>query len=268
MEWMATGRWTRKDRTLYYWCTRWPGRELAIGGLTGRLERVRILGVRSARSPSFEQSANRLVIRGLPATCPDRIAQVGVLAMKFRTVPVQRLGAGCVLLPKSAAEVALTWRSAFVRSWRLSRLVRRPAGGVAAARAVRPCDDLNWSRIDANTDGFVNVHDWFGNADGIVYLSNRFAVDRPGTWVLSLGHDGGARVFVDGRSVLCEPKRVNPATPGRSRVTVTWGRGVHDVIVALDTDAGMGWGIFFRFEIAERRRKEGAKAVFPKPVKK
>ncbi len=33
MEWMPTGGWTLKGNTAYFWCSRWPGQELAIGGL-------------------------------------------------------------------------------------------------------------------------------------------------------------------------------------------------------------------------------------------
>ena len=30
---MPTGQWTIKGNTGYYWCNRWPGQELVIGGL-------------------------------------------------------------------------------------------------------------------------------------------------------------------------------------------------------------------------------------------
>ena len=33
VEWLPTGAWTVRGKTAYFWCTRWPGRELAIGGL-------------------------------------------------------------------------------------------------------------------------------------------------------------------------------------------------------------------------------------------
>ena len=96
MEWMHTGTWTRKGKTLYCWVTRWPGKELAIGGLTSKLRAARLLS--DGRALRFTQAGNRLVLRGLPATCPDKIAKVAVIEMQFKSVPKQRLGAGYVLL--------------------------------------------------------------------------------------------------------------------------------------------------------------------------
>lgn len=96
MEWSWTGTWTRRGKTLYFWCTRWPGRELAIGGLTEKLVSVRLYP--DGRPLRFTQTSDRLVIRGLPEKCPDRIAGVQPLELVFRKVPRQRLGCGCVLL--------------------------------------------------------------------------------------------------------------------------------------------------------------------------
>ncbi len=97
MEWMTTGAWTRKGRTAYFWITRgWPGRELAFGGLQSKLRRARLLP-RGQWLP-FRQAGNRLVIRGLPRKCPDRIAGLAILQMDFQSQPRQKLGPGCVLL--------------------------------------------------------------------------------------------------------------------------------------------------------------------------
>ena len=96
MEWMPTGNWTRKGKTLYYWVTRWPGSELAIGGLQGRLKRAVL--VADGRPLEFTQTKDRVVLRGLPARCPDRIAQVSLVRMDFASVPRQVLGTGCVVL--------------------------------------------------------------------------------------------------------------------------------------------------------------------------
>ena len=38
MEWMPTGQWTLKGNTAYFWCTRWPGEELVIGGLRSKVQ--------------------------------------------------------------------------------------------------------------------------------------------------------------------------------------------------------------------------------------
>jgi len=97
LEWLPTGTWTRKGNTLYFWCTRWPGKELAIGGLTEKLKSARVLP--NGKPLAFTQKKDRLVISGLPASCPDKVAGVALIEMEFRKVPQQKLGAGCVLLP-------------------------------------------------------------------------------------------------------------------------------------------------------------------------
>jgi hypothetical protein len=96
MEWMPTGQWTIKGNTAFYWCTRWPGSELAIGGLRVKVLQASILA--TGESVSFEQTENRLVLKGLPATNPDEIAGVTVIALECDGPPRQVLGAGCVVL--------------------------------------------------------------------------------------------------------------------------------------------------------------------------
>lgn len=96
MEWMLTGWWTRKLNTMYYWCTRWPGTELAIGGLKSRLKKASFLD--TGKKISFIQTKKRLVLCGLPEKCPDKTAQIAVIRLEFASKPRQALGNGYVLL--------------------------------------------------------------------------------------------------------------------------------------------------------------------------
>jgi alpha-L-fucosidase len=96
MDWMPTGQWTIKGNTAYYWCTRWPGETLVIGGLQTKVEKVSILA--TGQEAAFEQSEQRLVIGGLPAENPDATAGVTVLKIECAEPPRQVLGAGCVVL--------------------------------------------------------------------------------------------------------------------------------------------------------------------------
>jgi len=91
-----TGRWSLKGKTAYYWCDRWPGGELAIGGLRTKLVRASYLA--TGKPIRFRQSRDRLILRGLPKSNPDRIAGVCVLKLEFTSKPRQVLGAGCVVL--------------------------------------------------------------------------------------------------------------------------------------------------------------------------
>ncbi len=96
MEWMPTGAWTIKGNTAYYWCNRWPGRELAIGGLQMKVNRASLLA--TGEPITFEQTENRLILKGLPDANPDKIAGVSVIKLECASAPRQVLGAGYVVL--------------------------------------------------------------------------------------------------------------------------------------------------------------------------
>jgi alpha-L-fucosidase len=97
VEWLPTGTWTIKGNTAYFWCTRWPGCELVIGGLTVKVKAASFLA--SGQPITFEQSENRLVLKNLPYHDPDPIAGVTVIKLECDGPPSQKLGAGCVVLP-------------------------------------------------------------------------------------------------------------------------------------------------------------------------
>jgi alpha-L-fucosidase len=90
------GRWTRKGKVGYLWVSRWPGREIALGGFRSKLKKASFLT--TGKAIKFSQKSNRLVLTGLPKSSPDKIAGVTVLKLEFASVPKQQLGAGCVLL--------------------------------------------------------------------------------------------------------------------------------------------------------------------------
>ena len=96
MDWPVTGEWTLKGQAAYYWTGRWVGSELVIGGLLTRVRRITILGREG--EVSFEQTRDRLVMKGLPATTPDDIAGWAVVKIEFEAPPRQVLGHGCVII--------------------------------------------------------------------------------------------------------------------------------------------------------------------------
>lgn len=98
MEWMHTGAWTVKGNNAYYWCTRWPGSEIALGGLQVKVQEASILA--TGEPVAFEQSDNRLLLKGLPEKNPDELAQVTVIKLVCDAPPRQALGAGYVVLPR------------------------------------------------------------------------------------------------------------------------------------------------------------------------
>ena len=98
MEWMPCGQWTLKGKSACFWASRWPGKELAIGGLKTKVKRASYLA--TGKPIRFEQTGNRLVLKGLPRSSPDRIAGVTVIKLACESKPRQVLGAGYVVLKK------------------------------------------------------------------------------------------------------------------------------------------------------------------------
>jgi len=92
-EWGITGAFTCKGNIAYYHCNRWPGKELAIGGLQNKVLSARLMGGPKVR---FKQEGPRLVLRGLPEQAPDPLATV--IEIECDGTPKQVLGAGHALL--------------------------------------------------------------------------------------------------------------------------------------------------------------------------
>ena len=95
-EWMPTGEFTLNGNTAYYWCNRWPGSELVIGGIQVKVLKATLLA--TGATVGFEQTENRLVLKGLPETNPDPIAGVSIIKLECDAPMRHVLGAGCVLL--------------------------------------------------------------------------------------------------------------------------------------------------------------------------
>ena len=90
---LITGTFTRRGQTLYFHCHRWPGEELALGGLRNEVLAARFFG---GEEIQFTQQADRLVLHGLPAEAPDPLATV--IELEVSGEPKHKLAAGCVLL--------------------------------------------------------------------------------------------------------------------------------------------------------------------------
>jgi len=96
LEWIPLGGWTRKGKSAYFWCDRWPGSEITLGGFRSKLKTATLLA--SGKSLRFEQKGQRLTLRGLPKSNPDRIANITIIKMDFASLPKQKLGPGCVII--------------------------------------------------------------------------------------------------------------------------------------------------------------------------
>jgi len=200
---------------------------------------------------------------GYPATAPGEDGSLVTVWYCSGVSAHQRYHVGVSVW--RLAEVEEAAYSAPVCEWVVSALQPK-TGGIADAPCRGLDTSLGWTPIPANRDRFVNVHDRLGDADGLVYFAQRFQVPQPGRWELRLGHDGGARVFLDGRPVLVNPDTRNPAVPDRARVDVALDKGEHEIVIAFDTAAGRGWGIFSSWVIPPAQRVATGEQLFPSVV--
>ncbi|MDD5678130.1 MAG: GH116 family glycosyl hydrolase [Kiritimatiellae bacterium] len=135
--------------------------------------------------------------------------------------------------------------SPYVASWQISRLFPI-AGGIAEAPCARLADDLDWKNATMTRGYYANAYERFGAADGFVYIGTRVCVATAGHWVFSIGHDGGMRLFVDGRPTVAKAERESPHRPGRTEVVATMDAGEHEIMFAFEL-CGFGWGVSLSF---------------------
>lgn len=95
---LSIGDWTVKGRVGYFWVIRWPGGNLGIGGLKTKV--LQVTDLASQRPVRFEQTPERLVLKGLPRKSPDSVAQMAVYRIQFSGIPRQDMDMGYERLPK------------------------------------------------------------------------------------------------------------------------------------------------------------------------
>ncbi len=81
----ACGGFTRKGKTAYFWCKHWPGSEFAFGGIRTKLEKASFLV--GGKRIKFEQTKNRLILKGMPKSSPDKIGGTTVIKLQFKSTP-------------------------------------------------------------------------------------------------------------------------------------------------------------------------------------
>jgi len=133
-----------------------------------------------------------------------------------------------------------------VASWQISRVFPRTVP-VVEMPCVKLADPLDWQPAKM-FNYLANAHARFNTQDGMTYIGTRVRVAAAGTWIFSIGHDGGMRLFVDGQPAAAEGRRENPHRPGRTEVTVALDKGEHELMFVLDLSGGGGWGISLAFK--------------------
>jgi len=263
METTTVGDWTARGNTRYLWMRQWPGTSFAVGGLTRRPRRARLLPNGRDLSLRWEAADGRVVVDGLPDACPDRDTGYAVLAFEFDGPVVQVLGP--LMKPKRPipAYIPGLRSGPYVASWQLSRLHVRPADGVAEIASARLDEPRDWRPLAVpGSEGVANLHRTFARIDGIAYLATRLRVPSAGRWRLWIGHDGGVRAFVDGRPVLSVPE-AGALREDRSSCVVDLTTGLHELCLAFDVACGQYLSCCW--EAPEGQRLPPL-AAFPTPV--
>jgi uncharacterized protein (DUF608 family) len=128
--------------------------------------------------------------------------------------------------------------------WQVSRV--QPPLDITAAPYVGLEQDAGWEAVASN-QGFIDVHQMRADR-GFVYLARRVRFEQATKKILHVGHDGGARLFVDGKAMAATGGTINPAPPKRTRATLDFAAGEHEICVALDRANGCGYGIYVSLE--------------------
>ena len=79
------GDFSARGRKVYFWCRYWAGTEIGLGGFVTKLKSARFLD--GGRKIRFEQKGPRIVLKDLPARCPDKIAGIAVIELEFTSRP-------------------------------------------------------------------------------------------------------------------------------------------------------------------------------------
>ena len=87
----ACGSFSQKGNTAYFWCRFWPGRQIPLGGFKTKLRKASFLA--TGKPIRFTQEGARIILKGLPAASPDKLAGVTIIKLEFASKPRQTFAA-------------------------------------------------------------------------------------------------------------------------------------------------------------------------------
>lgn len=92
--WVPYGKWTLKGNVGYFWCRHWPGREVHIVETKTRVKRVTYL--KTGKPVKFSWKPGHIVLKGLPAKNPDKLAYTTIFRIEFAGKPRRSPSTGLV----------------------------------------------------------------------------------------------------------------------------------------------------------------------------
>ncbi len=117
------------------------------------------------------------------------------------------------------------------------------------------------------TDNFCDRHPELEKAGAaLVYYVARIRCKTAMRLSMNLGYDGPTKAWIDGKQVFFDPNGTNPANVDKARVPFAASKGEHEIVVALDSNKGLAWGIYLRFERLDLSRREMGKGARPESL--
>ncbi len=160
---------------------------------------------------------------------------------------------------------SLRWSTPYFDKAQVSPLFAKPSAGLKAVKPTSLSADIPWALLSAHPDarGFLKLKSHFADKEGFAYIAFRINASQTAAYDLWLGHDGGVHVWVNAKSVHLDPALKNPSAPDRTQIPIKLKRGINELIIAFDTDAGRGWGIFARIAIPKAHRTPSHAPALP-----
>jgi alpha-L-fucosidase len=83
-------QWSQRGKMLYGWVMHWPGDEIVLGGFKTKLKSARLLP--KGKALRIKQDKDRIILKGLPKTCPDKLADIAMIELEFASKPKHEFG--------------------------------------------------------------------------------------------------------------------------------------------------------------------------------
>jgi len=99
---------------------------------------------------------------------------------------------------------------------------------------------------------FLDMHaDLEKAGSALVYYAGKIHCSAAMKLKVLLSYDGPVKVWIDGREAHYDPHGTNPARAHSAKIPFKATKGMHEILVALDSNGGKAYGIFMRFERVE-----------------
>jgi hypothetical protein len=139
-------------------------------------------------------------------------------------------------------------RTPFVKTLDVSKLM--PQASLDKTGYPENMDRLDLKQRSFSGSGsFCCMHQELDSAGKcLVYFRSRFSCSEKMTIRALVGYDGPVKIWFDGREVFFDGNGRNPAVRDQARIELMADKNDHELLIVLDSNSGLAWGIFLRYE--------------------